>query len=220
MCFTSIISFSFFANIARSCVSRIILSAVCTSNFFQAIFLYVVRVLFTAFSTCLSSSTGFPVLPIFLVYEASQGHLDVLLNSLKTITLLHPCGRTELIKRQDVSVGLDSLFAFSDGDSFYICNSLFSPRGCYPLFCSQCQFPIPDNFLGSVQFLMPVGSAFCRVKGYHFRYVFCLPPAVHVNKQVAIPCFRNSSRSSSCRNDLFWLGKARIWWGRPPPMIL
>ena len=115
--------FSFVKN-ARSCVSRMILSAVYTCNFFQAIFLHVLCVLFNAFGTCLSSSTGFPVVSIFLAFEAPQGSWDVLLNSLKTIAVL---GSTVLIKCQDVSVGLDSLFAFSDGESSYICNSCF-PR--------------------------------------------------------------------------------------------
>ena len=58
-----------FVNIARSCVSRMILSAVCSLNFHQAIFLQVVQVLFTAFGTCLLSSTGFPVAFIFLAFE-------------------------------------------------------------------------------------------------------------------------------------------------------
>ena len=187
--------FSFFVN------SQIIWLAVCTSNFFQAIFLHVVSVLFTSFGTCLSSSTGFPMMSIFLAFEAPQGSWDVLLNSLKTIADLQLLGSTGLVKCQDVSVGLDSLIAFSDGDSFYICNSLFSKGWCYLLFCSQCQLLTPDNSLGSVEFLMWVGSAFCRIKVFHFWYVVCLPPAVHLDKQVAIHCFLNSFRSSPCRND-------------------
>ena len=79
----------FFVNIARSCVSWMILSAVCTCNFLQAIFLHVVRVLFTAFRTCLMTSTGFPVVSIFLAFEAPQGNWGVLLDSLKTIADLH-----------------------------------------------------------------------------------------------------------------------------------
>ena len=76
---------SFFVNIARTCVSRMIISAVCTSNFFQAIFLRMVRVLFPAFGTCLSSSTGFSVVSIFLAFEAPQESWDVLLDFLKPI---------------------------------------------------------------------------------------------------------------------------------------
>ena len=45
--------FFFLVNSARSCVSRMILLAVCTCNFFQVIFLHVVRVRFTAFGTWL-----------------------------------------------------------------------------------------------------------------------------------------------------------------------
>ena len=142
--------FFFFVNNARSYVSRMILSAVCTCNFFQAIFLHVVRVLFTAFRTCLSSFRGFPVVSIFLAFEAPQGRWNVLLNSLKTIADFHLVGSTGRIKCQDVSVGLYSLFAFSDGDSSYICNFLFSQGWCYLLFCSQCQLPTSDNSLGSV----------------------------------------------------------------------
>ena len=57
--------FFFFVNIAICCVRRVILSAVCTSNFLRAIFLHMVRVLFVAFGSCLSSVTGFPVTSIF-----------------------------------------------------------------------------------------------------------------------------------------------------------
>ena len=73
--------FFFLVNSASSNVSRMILLAVCTSNFFHAIFLCMVRVLFTAFGTCLSSSTGLPVVSKFLTFEAPQGSWDVLLNS-------------------------------------------------------------------------------------------------------------------------------------------
>ena len=41
-----------FVNIARPSISQMILSAVCTSYFFQAIFLHMVQVLFTTFGTC------------------------------------------------------------------------------------------------------------------------------------------------------------------------
>ena len=120
----------FFVNIARSCVSRVILSTVCRSNFLQVIFLQVIRVLFTAFGACLLSSSGFPVVSIFLAFEASQRCWDVLLDSLKTIAYLHLLGSIGLIKCQD------SFFAFSNGDSSYICNFLFFQGWCYLLFCS------------------------------------------------------------------------------------
>ena len=67
--------FFFLVNSTSSCVSRMILLAICTSNFFQAIFLCMVLVFFTTFGTCLSSSTGFPVVSKF---EAPQGSWDVL----------------------------------------------------------------------------------------------------------------------------------------------
>ena len=162
----------FLINIAWSYVSQMILSAVCTSNFFQAIFLQVVRVVFTTFGTCLSSSTGFPVLSIFLAFEAPQDRCDLVLNILKTIADLHLLGSTGLIKCEDVSVGLDSFFAFSNRGSSYICNSLFFQDWCYFLLCCQCQLPTPDKFFGSVEFLMRVGSAFCRMKAFHFNMLF------------------------------------------------
>ena len=90
--------FFFLVNSTRSCVSQMILSAVCTCDFFHAILLNVVRVLLTAFGTCLSSSTGFPVVSIFWAFEVPQGSWDVLLNSLKTIADLRLVGSTGLIK--------------------------------------------------------------------------------------------------------------------------
>ena len=166
-----------------------ILSAVSTSNFFHAIFLYVVWVLFTAFRTCPSSSTGFPVVSIFLVFEAPKERWDVQLDSLKTIADLLLFGNTGLIKYQDVSIGLDSFFAFSGGDSSYICNSLFSQGWCNLLFCSQYQLPTPDNSLGSVEFLMWVRSAFRRMIGFLFLICF-------------LPASGGSPRQISC-NSLF-----------------
>ena len=115
----------FFVNITRSCISWMILSAVGTSNFFHAIFLHRVQVLFTALGTCVFSSTGFPVVPIFLAFVAPQGCWDILLDPLKTIANLHHLGSMRLVKCQDVGIGLDSFFAFSNGDSSYVCNSLF-----------------------------------------------------------------------------------------------
>ena len=162
--FTPSISCSFFANIARSWVCWMIVSAFCTSNFFHAIFLYVVQVFFTAFGTCVSPSIGFSVVSTFFVFEALLGSWDVLLDS-QDNSRFSPTG---LVKCQDVSDGLDSFLAFSDGDSSYICSFLFSQGWCYHLFCSQCQFPTPDNSLGSVEFLMQVRSAFRWMKGFYF----------------------------------------------------
>ena len=92
------LNYFFLVSSARSCLSRMVLSAVCTSNFFQAILLNVVLVLFTAFDTYLSSSTGFPVVSKFLAFEAPQRSWEVLLNSLKTIADLHLVGSLGLIK--------------------------------------------------------------------------------------------------------------------------
>ena len=67
--------FFFSVDIATFCVRQMILLAVCTSNFLQAIFLHVVRVFFTILGICQLSSTGFPVVSKFLALEASQGVL-------------------------------------------------------------------------------------------------------------------------------------------------
>ena len=91
----------FFVNITRSCVSRMILLAVCTFNFFKQSFSMWSKSFFTAFGTCLSSSTSFPVVSIFLAFEVPQGHWDILLNSIETIADLHLLGSTGLIKCQD-----------------------------------------------------------------------------------------------------------------------
>ena len=56
--------------------------------------------------------------------------------------------------------------------------------------------------LGSFEFLMWIGSAFHHMKGFYFQYVLCLPLAVHLDKQVSIPCFLNSFQTSPCRDYL------------------
>ena len=85
---------------------------------------------------------------------------------------------------------MDSFFAFSIGDS-NVCNSLFSHGCSYLLFSSQCQLSTSDNTFESVEFFMQVGSAFRRIKGFHFQFVFCLPPAVLFDKQISVPRFSN-----------------------------
>ena len=55
------------------------------------------------------------------------------LNPLKTIVDLHLLGSMELIKGQDVAVGLDLFFAFSNRDSSDVCHPLFSKHYCHPL---------------------------------------------------------------------------------------
>ena len=150
-----------------------ILLAVCTSNFFHSIFLCMARVLFTAFSTCLSPSTGFPVVSKFLTFKAPQGSWDILHNSFKTIADLHLFWSSGLIKCYVGNVGLNSLFTFSDGDSFYICNSLFPQGWCYLVFCSQCQLSTPDNSLGSVEFLMLIH---CVWSYEWFLFLICFLP--------------------------------------------
>ena len=59
--------------------------------------------------------------------------------------LLHLLGSMELIKFQDVAVGLDLFFAFTNGDASGICHVL-----CY----SQEQLPTSDNSFGCIQSFM------------------------------------------------------------------
>ena len=62
---------------------------------------------------------------IFLAFKVLQQYWDIL--SLKTIADLQLLGNMRLVKCHDVGVDLD-FFAFSNGDSFNACHSLF-PRG-------------------------------------------------------------------------------------------
>ena len=89
--------FFFLVTITRSYISLMILLAVCTCNFFQAVLLHVVRVLFIESGSCLSSSTGFPEESVFLAFEAPLRCWDVLLDSLK-IANLHLLGSTGLVQ--------------------------------------------------------------------------------------------------------------------------
>ena len=62
---------------------------------------------------------------IFLAFEATQECWDTHLKPLKTTVDLHLLESMELIKCQDVAVGLDLFFAFSNGDSSDVCHSVF-----------------------------------------------------------------------------------------------
>ena len=77
--------------------------------------------------------------PYFWHLKHPQDCWDIHLNPLKTIVDLHLFGGMELIKCQDVAVGLDLFFAFSNGDSSDVCHSLFSQHYCYLLCYSQGQ---------------------------------------------------------------------------------
>ena len=137
--FTSSISFSFFVFVKTLGWSYDLIGCL-HIDFTSRNLPSIVRVLFTAFGTCLSSSTGFSVVSTFLAFKAPRGRWDVLLDSLKTIADLHLLGRTEL----------------------------FFPQGwCYLLFCSQYQPTTPDNSSRSVESFMQVSSVFRRMKGLH-----------------------------------------------------
>ena len=110
---------------------------------------------------------------IFLAFEAHQECWDIYINPLKTIVDLHLLGSMQLIKCQDVAVGLDLFFTFSNGDTSDICHLL-----CY----SQGQLHTSDNSFGCVQSFVWICSAFGSVENFHFVDVFCLPPTVHLDK--------------------------------------
>ena len=104
-----------------------VLPAVWTSTFFfLAIFLHVVRVFFTSLCAYQSSSTNLPVVSIFLTFEAFQGRGDTFFKTHKIIGDIHLLGIIELIRCPAVSVAQDLFFAFFNGDSSDICQSLFS----------------------------------------------------------------------------------------------
>ena len=90
--------FFFLVNSTCSCLKEIRCVNCQLDHPAYAIFLCMDRVLFTAFGTYLSPSTGFPVVSKFLTFEAPQGSWDVLLNSLKTIADLHLFWSLGLIK--------------------------------------------------------------------------------------------------------------------------
>ena len=77
--------------------------------------------LFTAFGTCVVLYRLPCGIHIFGIWSTS-GALER--TARLSITDLHLLGSKGLIKSQDVSVGLDSFFAFSNGDS-NICDSVF-----------------------------------------------------------------------------------------------
>ena len=145
--------FFFFIDIARSWISRIVLSAVWTFLFVWALFLRMVWVLFAAFYTCQSSSAILPVMFILLTFEASQWYWNILFNSLVALADVHYLGNMGQIKCHDVGVGLDLLTTLSDCNSFGVGHSQFSLGSCH-LFCySQRYVRTYDSSLRSVQSL-------------------------------------------------------------------
>ena len=72
---------------------------------------------------------SFPVMSIFVAFEALHGFWDILFNPLETIGDFHFLGSKGLVKCQDVGVGLDLFYPFSNGDSSDALHSLFS-QGC------------------------------------------------------------------------------------------
>ena len=81
--------FLHFINVPRLWVSRIILTAVCVFYFIRALFVCMVRILFTALGTCRSSSANFPVVSLFLTFEAPHEGWDILFDPLEAIADFH-----------------------------------------------------------------------------------------------------------------------------------
>ena len=95
---------------------------------------------------------------------------------------------------------------FFNNYSFYVCDTLFS-EGCRHLyFCCQHLLSTPDNSLGSVGFLMRVDLALCYMEGFHFKNIFCPPPALHLDKQVFVSDFLHLFQCSLVRKgeNLAW----------------
>ena len=132
-------------------------------------------VLFTSFGTWVSSCTGFPVVSIFLVFEAPQGCWDALLNLLKPKTNLGSMC-------QDVSVGLVRSSPFLMEILLIFVNLSFLRADAISSSVASA-----NSVLLITRFEV-LSFSFRRMKSFHFKYVFCLPPFVHINKQVSVPC--------------------------------
>ena len=59
---------------------------------------------------------------------------------------------------------------------------------------------------------MWICSAFSSVEAFPFEDVFCLPPAIHLNKQVSISYFLYVFEGSSYRNYLFYSERDNLAW--------
>ena len=99
------------------------------------------------------------------------GPWDVLRNSHKTKTDLNLHVTMGLVKCQDVDVGLYSFFAFSNGDSSYVCNFPFSQDRCYLLFCIQSQLPTSGHSFVSHRVRL------CVWLYGRFSFLICFLPA-------------------------------------------
>ena len=100
--------------------------------------------------------------------------------------------------------GSGFFLCFSNWDSSYICNNLFSQGWCYLLFYSQCQFPTPDA---------------CRLciwsyERFSFLIWFLPAPAVHLDKQIlffAGSAVHHSPRSPACVRNVPRRGTHSPW---------
>ena len=79
-----------------------------------------------------------------------------------------------LIKCQDLGIGLELFFAFSNGDLSHVCHYLFSQRCCHLVCCSKSQLPTSDKSFGYVQSFVCRCFGFSCVEHFHFLDVFSL----------------------------------------------
>ena len=99
---------------------------------------------------CVLSPTGFLVVSIFLVFEALQGSWDVLFDPLYTIADFH-LGHVELVECQDVGVGFDFFFSFSNNYSFNVVVGIPEKTGLPTSLLLPMSTPYSYNSLGSVE---------------------------------------------------------------------
>ena len=87
-------------------------------------------------------------------------------------------GSMGLIKCQDLGVGPDLLLAFLSD----VCHILFS---------QHCGHLVSTSAYASrcVKSFVCIYSGFDNMETFHFGDVSCLPPVVHLDKKVSIPCF-------------------------------
>ena len=127
--------FFFSIDIARSCVCRMVLFAIWTSNWFWAFLFFVIWFFFPSLFTCLFSFVSVPVVSKFLTFEAPQGSWDVLFQPLQTIAYFYHFKNLGLIQSQDVRICFDFFSPLFNAYSSYVCYSSFSHGSCHLLFC-------------------------------------------------------------------------------------
>ena len=125
-----------------------------------------IRLLFVALCTCLSSSASFPVVAIFLTFEAPQRCRNILFNHLEAKPDFHFLGNMESIKSQDICISQSFLFTFSDSNSFDVLDTLFSQGCCY---VSKGQLLASDHSYRCIQSPIWTSPALKCIKRLHLE---------------------------------------------------